>query len=354
MKFKPILAGATLRERVIACFGALIGISVTALTCGLLAGRGPYPLLIVAPMGASAVLLYAVPTSPLAQPWSIIGGNTISALVGTATAQVIHDPVLAVGVGVSLAILAMSFTRSLHPPGGAAALTAVLGGPTVAAFGLWFPLVPVALNSAILVGMGIVFHKLTRRAYPHHAAPVAANTHRTLDPPPQLRVGVRREDIDTALRTLHETFDVDRDDVARLLQEVELAAAVRVSGELRCSDIMSRDVIMVDATEEVHKARSLLVIHDLRTLPVVDAGRKLVGIVGLHQLIEASGQVGDSLVKAATASPEDPAVGLLPALTDGSSHAVVIVDADRQVRGLVTQTDLLVAMRRALARRDMA
>ena len=66
--FAPILAGATLRDRLIACTGALIGIAVTGLLCGLALGRGPHLPLLVAPMGASAVLLFAVPASPLAQP----------------------------------------------------------------------------------------------------------------------------------------------------------------------------------------------------------------------------------------------------------------------------------------------
>src|SRR5688572_32570628 len=129
--FVPILAGATLRDRVIACVGALASIAITGAVCGFALGNGYDVPLIVAPMGASAVLLFAVPASPLAQPWSIIGGNTISALMGIIAAYLIHDPIIAIGVGVSLAIGAMSLTRCLHPPGGAAALTAVLGGPVV-------------------------------------------------------------------------------------------------------------------------------------------------------------------------------------------------------------------------------
>ena len=76
--FVPILAGATLRERIIACIGATIGIALTGAIGGLVLGNGPHVPLLVAPMGASAVLLFAVPASPLAQPWSIIGGNTTS------------------------------------------------------------------------------------------------------------------------------------------------------------------------------------------------------------------------------------------------------------------------------------
>src|SRR4051812_41843899 len=133
--FRPILAGATLRERLIACLGALAGITLTGLICGWFFGEGPHIPLIVAPMGASAVLLFAVPASPLAQPWPIIGGNTISAFMGVLAAHFIPDPIIAIGVGVSLAIAAMSLTRSLHPPGGAAALTALIGGPAVTSAG---------------------------------------------------------------------------------------------------------------------------------------------------------------------------------------------------------------------------
>lgn len=106
--FRPTLAGATPRDRLIACVGALIGIALTGLISGWVSGKGPAIPLIVAPIGATAVLVFAVPASPLAQPWPIIGGNTISALVGVAAARFIADPVLAIGVGVSLAIAAMS------------------------------------------------------------------------------------------------------------------------------------------------------------------------------------------------------------------------------------------------------
>ena len=162
--FVPILAGATLRERLLACVGALIGIALTGLISALVLGNGPYVPLLVAPMGASAVLLFAVPASPLAQPWSIIGGNTISALMGVIVARIVHEPIMATGIAVALAIAAMSFTRCLHPPGGAAALTAILGGPAVAKAGFLFPFMPVALNATLLVALGYGFHALSRRS----------------------------------------------------------------------------------------------------------------------------------------------------------------------------------------------
>jgi len=161
--FAPGLPRVTLRDRLFACFGALVGIGLTGLICGLLYGNDPHIPMLVAPMGASAVLPFAVPSSPLAQPWSIIGGNTISALVGVTAARFIHDSAIAAAAAVALSIGVMSVLRCLHPPGGAAALPAVLGGPTVASAGYMFALVPVGLNSAALVITGIVFHKLYRQ-----------------------------------------------------------------------------------------------------------------------------------------------------------------------------------------------
>ena len=166
--------------------------AATAAISGFLLGHGILAPLIVAPMGASAVLLFAVPASPLAQPWPIIGGNTLSALVGVTTARLVHDPVLAAGLAVGLAILIMSFTRCLHPPGGAAALTAVVGGPAVAASGFLFPFAPVALNAIVLVALGWAVHRLSRRSYPHVPVPAPVRTQGTSDPPAAMKSGSMR------------------------------------------------------------------------------------------------------------------------------------------------------------------
>lgn len=344
--FVPILAGATLRERMIACLGATIGIALTGLVSALAVGTGWHLPLLVAPMGASAVLLFAVPASPLAQPWSILGGNTLSALVGLAVGHVVPEPVIASGLAVGLAIGCMSLARCLHPPGGAAALTAVLAGPAVTAWGPLFPIVPVGLNSCILLGLGLLFHRLARRSYPHRPPPAPVNTHRTLDPPAPLRVGFGRADVDAALARLDETFDIDPDDLVRILKEVELQAVVRAHGELAAADIMSRDVIAVGVAATRDEAMSLLLRHNVRTLPVIDPDGRLLGTVGLRELARSTGAVGAVLSPAATAPPTAPALALLPLLADGRAHAVIIVDPDRRVRGLISQTDLLAAVGR--------
>jgi hypothetical protein len=114
--FVPLLAGASLRDRAIGSIGALAGIGLVGVMCvAFFPAATPW---IVAPVGASAVLLFAVPASPLAQPWSIVGGNVLSALFGVIVTGLVPEPALAAALAVGGAILAMSLLRCLHPPGG--------------------------------------------------------------------------------------------------------------------------------------------------------------------------------------------------------------------------------------------
>lgn len=218
--FVPLLAGASLRDRVIASVGALIGIGFVGLTCtALFPSTMPW---IVAPMGASAVLLFAVPASPLAQPWSIAGGNIISAIVGAIVAWIFPDPAIAAAVAVSLAILTMSLLRCLHPPGGAAALSAVLGGYALFSARVADFLMVVLVNSLLMVAIGWMFHHFSGHSYPHRAKPVEGKAL-----PPAPASGLLMGDIDQALDDLGETFDISREDLALLLERAELHAAQR-------------------------------------------------------------------------------------------------------------------------------
>lgn len=352
--FSPILAGATLRDRLIASFGTLICIGLTGLVSGLCFGPDPLLPLIVAPIGASAVLLFAVPASPLAQPWPIIGGNTISALVGVAVVQVLPDPLYATSIAVALAIIVMSLTRCLHPPGGAAALTAAIGGPAVIKAGFLFAFVPIALNSVLLVLLGVIFHRLTRRAYPHAALAPAVNEHKTKDRPAALRVGLQSADIDAALAKTGETYDIDRQDLDRLLREVETQVLSRMHSMIKAREIMSRDVVTVDGNALSERARRLLLGHDIRALPVLDEVGKLTGTIGLRELAAGTERIRDRISPAVTASPDVPITDLIPLLSNGRTHAVIITDADGRIAGIVTQTDLLVAVSRALLAKDLA
>lgn len=198
--------------------GALFGIGITGLICRLWLGdaAGALPFL-VAPVGASAVLVFALPASPLAQPWPVIGGNLVSALVGVAMFKLVPQPNLALGLAVGLAIGAMAACRCLHPPGGAIALTAVIGGPAIHAAGFHYALVPVALNSAILVGLAWLFNNAARHSYPHRAAPT----------PPVPNRDISAEDIRAALAHYQEVIDVNPDDLLMILRAAEAEAEAR-------------------------------------------------------------------------------------------------------------------------------
>lgn len=347
--FRPILAGASLRERVIACFGVLLGVSLTGVISALLVGSNYLLPLVVAPIGASAVLLFVVPASPLAQPWAVIGGNTISAFIGLIVLHTVNVPDIAAGMAVALAILAMSFTRSLHPPGGAAALTVILAGPAIDAWGWWFPIVPVALNSIILVGVGLIFHRLTGGTYPHVPTKPFVSHQKTSDLPAVMRVGFRESDIDAALARFEQSFDIARDDLSRIFRQVELEGSTRADGKYQCQDIMSKDVIKISRDTAPEVARGLLITHNIRTLPVTDVDGVLLGIVTLRDLLDDRDEI-QMVRAAAVASEGDNIMSLLPALTDSKNHAVIITDQSQRVVGLISQTDLLSAVSRLVPR----
>ncbi|MBB3230924.1 HPP family protein [Halomonas stenophila] len=126
-------------------------------------------LLIVGSFGATSVLIYAAPESPFAQPRNVLVGSLLSALLGVACYQLLGATPLAVALAVSLAVLAMQLTHTVHPPGAAAALVAVIGGPDIHALGWWFPLMPVGLGCAVMVLVAILVNNLARhRRYPRH------------------------------------------------------------------------------------------------------------------------------------------------------------------------------------------
>jgi CBS domain-containing membrane protein len=339
--FAPILPGATARGRLFACLGAVFGVGISGFIGALFHGQGEALPWLVAPMGASAVLLFAVPSSPMAQPWPIIGGNSLSALVGFAVGQALGHGAIACGLAVGLAIAVMSVTRSLHPPGGAAALTGAIGGSLVDSAGWWFPLAPVALNAVVLVAVGLLFHRLSGHPYPHSQAPESA----TEDPPPTQRDGVREEDLDAVLAAIGETFDIERDDLRLLLGQLELQVLARRRPDLTCGEIMSRDVISVGRDADPAEARRLLLDSGVRLLPVLDDSGRPVGGVGLRELARPGGTVADLMTPPLTVAPSRSAVTLIGPLTDGHRHAAMVVDPDGdRLRGLVTQADLLAAL----------
>lgn len=350
----PMIAGK--REKLVGCIGAWVGLLLTEwISKATLGDLNPW---FIAPMGASAILLFAMPSSPLAQPWSIIGGNLVSALVGVTCARWIADPLLAASLAAALAIGAMFALRCLHPPGGAVALTAVLGGPAIVASGYRFVLDPVALNSVCLLLAALLFNNLLRRRYPH---PVVshANGHGTADPRPSERLGFTRADLDQALLQHEQMLDVSEDDLEQLFLDAERQAFRRRFGEIRCADIMSTDVVLARQSMTPEQVWQLLSSHRLTALPVVDPGGLLLGIVTLHDLVCDRQQAvslphwcgADSVAEIMspaerTAHPGQSVPELVPLFADEGFHQLPVVDDQRRVVGMLSQSDLVAALYR--------
>lgn len=147
--------------------GALVGMGVLAWMNGWLFS-GTDLTLMIGSFGASAVLVYGAVRSPLAQPRNLVGGHVVSALVGVTAWLVLHHaPELAAAVAVATAIAVMHLTRTLHPPGGATALIAVIGSDQIHNLGYWYVLVPATLGPLVLLLVGLVVNNIPEsRRYP--------------------------------------------------------------------------------------------------------------------------------------------------------------------------------------------
>jgi CBS domain-containing membrane protein len=320
------------------CFGSL--------------GRVP---LLIAPLGASTVLVFGVPASPLAQPWSVVAGNVIAAVIGVTAARFIADPYLAGAVAVSATIAITSLLGCLHPPAGAVALTAIIGGPAIAQAGYGFALVPVALSSLLLVATGIVFNNLVHRSYPHVVA-LPVSLHRTADAPPEFRVGFSPADIDAALERLGTPLDVEREDLQALFRHVEEAAHRRLRGELTCGEIMSRDLRTAQPGESSAVALARLREHALRFLPVVNERGIVQGAIDIATVAAMPHALVGELpsIYFERAFEHTPINQLFQLLSRGRVHEALIVDDAGRLLGIVTQTDLLTVVGRVQVAKSSA
>ena len=150
-------------ERFRACGGALIGLLLVLSFAKFLGELSGIDEWLIASLGASALLVFALPASPMAQPWAVIAGNTLSALVGISVTIVIQNPLLAMPIAASLAILGMFILRCLHPPAAAVALIAVLGNVMHYRYAFF----PVMIDSILLVIAGAIYSNLTGKSYPN-------------------------------------------------------------------------------------------------------------------------------------------------------------------------------------------
>jgi CBS domain-containing membrane protein len=150
-------------ERLRSVVGAFIGLALVFIAAKFLGERSGIDEWLMASLGASALLVFALPQSPMAQPWAVIAGNTISALIGISCFHIIAEPLLALPTAAALSILGMFILRCLHPPAAAVALIVVLGE-----IGRYrYAFFPVMVDSVLLILAGAAYSNLTGKRYPN-------------------------------------------------------------------------------------------------------------------------------------------------------------------------------------------
>lgn len=323
--------------------------------------------LLVASMGASAVLLFILPNSPLSQPWSLVGGQLLSATVGVTCAQFIPDVVWGAACAAGFSILVMLLLRCLHPPAAATALTPILAGAPIVSLGYSFVLIPVGLNVLVLLFMAIIFNRwLLGNNYP--LLPQAETKTRESEQ----SMGISDGDLKQALKNMDTFMDVSLEDLSKLLTDAEKNSFKRFKGNITCADIMVKNVPSVEYGTEVEDAWKIMLKKHLKAMPVIDRSRRVIGIItwadffkfmnlNAYQNFQESlrafirrtpdistnkpESVGHIMTTSVTVLPETTHIAeLIPLMSQQGLRQIPIVNDENRLVGMVYQTHLIAAL----------
>ncbi|MET1116078.1 MAG: HPP family protein [Comamonas sp.] len=353
-RLTPQPVGIDTREALRMVLGVMLGLLITGFLSRWWAGSGNDSWMI-ASLSASAVLLYGMPASPLSQPWPVLGGTVLAALVSTLCRLLVPDVVLAAALAVGVTLAGMLLLRCFHPPGVGMAAFVVLEHSN----GLELLVFPVLFNIVVLLACAIVYNHATGKPYPMRRR-ASSDQH------------FQKTDLDTALEQYNQVLDISRADLEGLLHLAGRAAFQRTLGDLRCADIMSRPPLAVEADVSLREAWALMRHKNIKDLPVVDAGHQVQGMLSfsdfmrttalespegwsqrLRQLVTMRAKkpqtVGDLMsAPAQTAFEHQPVMSLIPLFSAGGHHHLPIVDSEQRLVGVITQTDLVRALASAI------
>ena len=347
-------------------FRISIGIALGLLITGLLSrwwSTGANSMWMVSSLGASAVLLFGMPSSPMAQPWPVLVGTVLSALVGAGMQALVPDTAIACALAVGLSVMLMVPLRCMHPPGAGFAAYVVLehiNGVTLVVF-------PILFNIVALLFCAVLYNALTGRRYPHpqHSLKRGLNA--------ESKALFAPEDLDAALSHYNQVLDVSRADLEGLLHIAGRSAFNRNFGNLRCVDIMSQPVFAVEPGVPLKEAWALMRQERVKALPVVNPEGIVLGVVGVSDFVQQAtldapegitqrirhlitgrsiqAQKVESLMDTSVQVVEADRllVDLVPLFSAGGCHHLPVVDAQRRLLGIVTQTDLIRALSAAIS-----
>lgn len=220
-------------EKFVSALGGFLGILLIAVITYQTTGVDG-AVIIVPSMGASAVLLFAVPHGKLSQPWALFGGHIVSALIGVICFKLVGDTFLAASLAVGLAIACMHLLNCIHPPGGATALAAVIGGPAIHQLGFDYVLAPIFVNTLVIFVVAVGFNAffpwrrypaslVKKIALPGHAEAGAIDMS-----------GISQDDLDYAMEKINLLIDITAEDLMKLYA---LASNHSRSKQLQASQI---------------------------------------------------------------------------------------------------------------------
>ena len=363
------LSAIPLTERLKVALAAFIALFIVTYTSMQLADMASTAVLL-ASMGASSVLLFGLPNSPLAKPWSFVGGHLISATIGLLCSHLFTDLALMAAVTIGCVLFVMYLFECMHPPGGATALVPVIASSNTV-LGYDFLLYPVALNVFVMLAVALLLQKFWLKQGMQKPSQQYDPIHLHHDKSPLNRLGLQTEDLLSALNSFDTVIDISEQDLERLYHQAQLHAYQRKSGEIRCSDIMSRDLITVKPDTAVATAWQLLRKHKISMLPVVNDEQHLLGVIAtvdflknlkvphywgllrhVNQLLlrnkhssQYKRNVADIMVSKLTVAHEHEHIAaLVPVLSDQGLHHIPVLNDQQQLVGVITQSDLIAAL----------
>lgn len=359
--FVPAPLNVGPKEWVRAVFG--VGLVVLPMvSIGLWLFGGPVTLHIVAPAGASAVILFSASSSPFAQPWSLLGGNLIATAIGVALGASALPTVAAAVLAACLAIACLFVLRCMHPPSCALAMVAAIGGPGITELGYGL-LIPVGFNSLLLLAAALVYNNLTHRPYPKPRNSGNDAQRPGVPLADEKRMSLTGHDVDRALEDFGEIVDITRDDLVELIKRTESHAIRRSMGAVTAGDIMCRELHWIDPKARIREAWQLMREHCLHTLAVVDPERRtLVGVLTLSDLLQhfepnpsrlnarrltfkREARV-ERVMSAPVVTVDEAAhlTDLVHLLADRDMSCLPVLDAEQRLVGMITQGDLVAGL----------
>ncbi len=279
----------THKEMLIASGSAFFGLALLTYTSHLFIGGSGLPIL-VASMGAASVLLFAAPASPMSKPWAFVGGHLISCLIGISCYKYVPSLTLAVALAVALSMFMMHFLRCLHPPGGATALAAILGGPDVHALGYGFAVTPVAINVFLLLIMSFIINEVVNRR--KHIFSASDN-----DEP--LLAAIRnmtpfsKTDLTAALKDLDTYIDVSQNDLNEIFSLALVHSKMRDTNNIYCKNIMQKTPVTFEFGSELEESWLGLRKNNLTAAPVIDKGQHVIGLIDISHFIDNANMFSD-------------------------------------------------------------